>query len=116
MKPLPRILLSLALAAVAAPALAQSVRCVDKDGKTVYMERPCATYGYRTEKQIKDPPKGDGTASTLRPGQALVGSPSQQSGGGQRQQIQLFCDGKQVLCARGDTVLCGSERKVCEGD
>lgn len=111
-----RIVLGLALATFAAGAAAQSVRCIDKEGRTVYMERPCATYGYRTEKQIKDPPKGDGTATTLRPGQALVGSPSQRSGGGQPQQIQLFCDGRQILCARGDTVVCGGERLRCDGD
>lgn len=109
------ILFGFALATFAAGAAAQSVRCIDKEGRTVYMERPCATYGYRTEKQIKDPPKGDGTATTLRPGQALVGSPSLRGGAGP-QQIQLFCDGKQILCARGDTVVCAGERVRCEGD
>ncbi len=110
-----RIALGVTLAAFAAGAAAQSVRCIDKDGRTVYMERPCATYGYRTEKQIKDPPKGDGTATTLRPGQALVGSPSLR-GGATPQPIQLFCDGKQILCTRGDTVVCGGERVRCDGD
>jgi hypothetical protein len=116
MTALSRLAAPLALVLLAAPAAAQSIRCIDKEGKTIYMERPCATYGYRTEKEIRNPPKGDGTASPLRPGQALIGSTDQRSGSGSRQQIQLFCDGKQILCSRGDTVVCGTQRKLCEGD
>jgi hypothetical protein len=114
-KPFIRVILPLALASLSLPAAA-AVRCVDKAGKTIYMERPCETYGYKTDRQIKDPPKGDGTGAPLRSGQALVGSPSQQGGGGARQPVQMFCDGRQILCTPGDTVVCGSQRQVCDRD
>ena len=116
MTPYLRILLPVTFAALATPAVAQSVRCVDKDGRTVYMERPCATYGYRTEKQIKDPPKGDGTGRPLQSGQALIGSPSQQPGGSARRAVQMFCHDRQSLCTPGDTVICGGERRLCDSD
>ena len=116
MKPLARIVLPVALAALAAPALAQSNRCVDKVGKTVYMERPCATYGLKTEKQIKDPPKGDGSAAPLRSGQAVIGSSSQRAEGGPRMKVEMMCGGKQVLCTPGDTLVCGTQRKTCDSD
>ena len=116
MKPIVRILVPVAFAALAAPAWAQSNRCIDKDGKTVYMERPCATYGYRTEKQIKDPPKGDGTGAPLKSGQAVIGSPTQREGGGTVVKIEMMCGGKQVQCTRGDTLVCGTQRKTCDSD
>jgi len=115
MKPIARILVPVAFAALTAPAWAQSNRCIDKDGKTVYMERPCSTYGYKTEKQIKDPPKGDGTGAPLKSGQAVIGSPSQRSGG-TGMKVEMMCDGKKVLCARGDTLVCGTQRKTCDSD
>jgi hypothetical protein len=115
MRSIARILVPVALATLAAPALAQSNRCVDKDGKTVYMERPCATYGYRTEKQIKDPPKGDGTANVLRSGQAVAGSPTARGGSGQAQ-VQLWCVDRQIQCTPGETVVCGRERVLCDRD
>jgi hypothetical protein len=116
MKPITRFLVPVAFAALAAPAWAQSNRCIDKDGKTVYMERPCATYGLKTEKQIKDPPKGDGTAAPLKSGQAVVGSPSQREGGSTRPQVQMWCVDRQIQCTPGDTVVCGGKRVVCDRD
>src|SRR4029453_18169433 len=88
----------LAFAFAAAPASA-AFRCADKGGKTVYMERPCATYGYVTGKEVKDPPKGDGTASVLKPGQALIGSPSDRRDGSSTQiKVPLQCKGERVMC------------------
>ena len=116
MRSIARILVPAAFAVLAAPAWAQSNRCIDKEGKTVYMERPCATYGYKTEKQIKDPPKGDGTGAPLKSGQAVISSPSQRSGGSARHQVQLWCVDRQILCTPGDTVVCGGQRVRCDQD
>jgi hypothetical protein len=110
------LLAAFVLACVAAPASA-AFRCTDKAGKTVYMERPCATYGYVTAKEIKDPPKGDGTMTVLKPGQEIIGSPSgRQDGGGSSTQIKvpLQCQGERVMCYPGDTVMCGGKKRVCE--
>jgi hypothetical protein len=108
------LLAALALACAAAPASA-AFRCNDKAGKVVYMERPCATYGYVTEKEVKDPPKGDGTATVIRPGQALVGSPSdKREPGSQQIKVPLQCKGERVMCYPGDTVICGGKKRLCE--
>jgi hypothetical protein len=111
------LLAALALAFAAAPASA-AFRCTDKAGRAVYMERPCATYGYATAKEVKDPPKGDGTATVLKPGQALIGSPSGRpdAGGGSPTAIKvpLQCQGERVMCYPGDTVMCGGKKRVCE--
>jgi len=116
MRSIARILVPVAFAALAAPAWAQSNRCVDKDGKTVYMERPCATYGLKTEKQIKDPPKGDGTGAPLKSGQAVIGSPSQRGDDAPRHKVTLWCVDRQVRCTPGDTVVCGGQRLRCDQD
>ena len=108
------LLAVLALAFAAAPASA-AFRCADKAGKAVYMERPCATYGYVTAKEIKDPPKGDGTATAIKPGQALIGSPSdKREPGSQQMKVPLQCKGERVMCYPGDTVMCGGKKRVCE--
>ena len=109
------LLAALALACVAAPASA-AFRCTDKAGKTVYMERPCATYGYATAKELKDPPKGDGTMTVLRPGTAIIGSPSERPDGASPTQIKvpLQCQGERVMCYPGDTVMCGGKKRLCE--
>jgi hypothetical protein len=106
---------AVALALAAAPAAA-AFRCTDKAGKTVYMERPCSTYGYVTAKEVKDPPKGDGTMSVLRPGQALIGSPKPgaDTGGAPPLRVPLQCQGERVMCSPGEKVMCGGKPHMCE--
>jgi len=112
-----KLILPLALLVAAAPAAA-AFRCVDKAGKVSYMERPCSTYGLKTEREVKDPPKGDGSARVLPSGQAISRPSSQRAEGGQgqRYRVQMFCDKKQIECHRGDTVVCGGQRQVCDSD
>lgn len=105
----------LVLAFAAAPASA-AFRCTDKDGKTVYMERTCNTYGYTTAKEVKDPPKGDGSASVLRSGQAVIGSPSDRGNRDPKRMVPLQCDKERVMCYRGDTVMCGGKKHFCDSD
>src|SRR5512134_3295619 len=110
------LLATLALALAAAPASA-AFRCTDKAGKTVYMERTCNTYGYTMAKEIKDPPKGDGSARVLKSGQALIGSPSERSGNRDpKLMVPLQCDTERVMCQRGDTVMCGGKKHRCDSD
>jgi len=110
------LLAALALAVAAAPASA-AFRCTDKAGKTVYMERTCNTYGYTTAKEIKDPPKGDGSASVLKSGQAVIGSPSTGTGNRDaKNMVPLQCDKERVMCFRGDTVMCGGKKQLCDSD
>jgi hypothetical protein len=107
---------ALALALAAGPASA-AFRCTDKNGKTVYMERTCNTYGYATAKELKDPPKGDGSARVLKSGQALIGSPSERSGNRDPKYMVPFqCDTERVMCHRGDTVMCGGKKVYCDSD
>jgi hypothetical protein len=112
-----KLLLPVALLLAATPAAA-AFRCVDKAGKVSYMERPCSTYGLKTEKEVKDPPKGDGSARVVPSGQAVSRPQSGRAadGEGGRYRVQLFCDGKQIECHRGETVVCGSQRQVCDSD
>ena len=109
------LLVPVALLVVTQPAAA-AFRCTDKAGKTVYMERPCSTYGYKTEKEVKDPPKGDGTMRTVPSGQSLVGSPSERSGGARRMKVPMQCGTDRVMCIPGDTVICGGAKRVCDSD
>ena len=67
MKTISHVIVPALLLFFTAPAMA-AFRCTDKEGKTVYMERPCSTYGYATTKEVKDPPKGDGSATLLEKG------------------------------------------------
>lgn len=108
------LLAALAFALAAAPASA-AFRCTDKDGKTVYMERPCSTYGYATAKEVKDPPKGDGSMTVLKPGQALIGS--QKDGSATHippLRVPLVCGKERVFCSPGETVMCGGKPRFCE--
>jgi hypothetical protein len=106
----------LALVLAAAPASA-AFRCTDKEGKTVYMERTCNTYGYTTAKEVKDPPKGDGSATVLKPGQAIIGSPSAGSANRDpRQRVPMQCETQRVMCFPGDTVMCGGQKRRCDSD
>jgi hypothetical protein len=112
-------LLLLALVLIA-PTANATFRCADKDGKTVYMERPCNTYGYTTAKVVRDPPKGDGSATMLRPGQAMIGSQSTQasdrSGRDPNMRVPMQCGTDRVLCFAGDVVMCGGEKRRCDSD
>jgi len=114
MKTIALIALPALLLAFSAPALA-AFRCTDKDGKTVYMERACNTYGYTTAKEVKDPPKGDGSATLLRDGQSLA-SPADRTAAGSAGKIPFPCAGQRVWCTRGDKVKCGNTMKVCDAD
>jgi hypothetical protein len=110
------LLAAASLAFVAAPASA-AFRCTAKDGKTVYMERPCSTYGYATAKEVKDPPKGDGTASVLKPGQAIIGTTPKDGADGGRvatMRVPLQCQGERVMCTPGEMVMCGGKKQSCE--
>jgi Domain of unknown function (DUF4124) len=100
-----------------APALA-AFRCTDKDGKTVYMERPCNTYGYTTTKEVKDPPKGDGSATLLGDGQSLASPADRAALGstGVAGKVPFPCAGQRIWCTRGDKVKCGNTMKVCDAD
>ena len=112
-----KLILPLALLVAAAPATA-AFRCVDKAGKVSYMERPCSTYGLSTDKEVKDPPKADGSPRVLPRSQSLTSPAGERSGGSpsQRQRVQMHCGTKQVECYRGETLLCGGERQVCDSD
>jgi len=112
-----KLILPLALLVAAAPATA-AFRCVDKAGKVSYMERPCSTYGLSTDKEVKDPPKADGSPRVLPRSQSLTSPAGARSGGSpsQRQRVQMHCGTKQVECYRGETLLCGGERQVCDSD
>jgi hypothetical protein len=105
----------LVLALAVAPASA-AFRCTDKEGKTVYMERTCNTYGYTTAKEIKDPPKGDGSASVLKPGQPVIGSPSDRGNRDPKRMVPLQCETQRVMCYPGDTVMCGGQKRYCDSD
>jgi hypothetical protein len=117
MKPTtPLLLLALVLAAPTANA---AFRCTDKDGKTVYMERACNTYGYTMAKEVKDPPKGDGSATMLRPGQTMIGSESthaDRSGRNPNMKVPMQCGTERVTCFAGDVVMCGGEKRRCDSD
>ncbi len=109
------LLAALSLAFAAAPAGA-AFRCTDKAGKTVYMERTCNTYGYTTAKEVKDPPKGDGSASVLRAGTPIIGSSSNLGNRDPKLMVPLQCETERVMCHRGDTVMCGGKKRLCDSD
>lgn len=114
MKTISHVIVPALLLFFTAPAMA-AFRCTDKEGKTVYMERPCSTYGYATTKEVKDPPKGDGSATLLGEGQSLA-SPADRTAAGSAGKVPFPCGGQRVWCTRGDKVKCGNTMKVCDAD
>ena len=110
------LLAALVLVLAAAPASA-AFRCTDKDAKTVYMERPCSTYGYATAKEVKDPAKGDGSATTLKNGTRMITSQGEPASKEDRRfMLPMYCGGERILCKRGETIMCGGASRVCAGD
>jgi len=104
------------LLCVTTPATA-AFRCTDKDGKTVYMERSCNTYGYATAKEVKDPPKGDGSATSLRSGTRMISSQGDPAAKEDRRHLlPMKCGTERIMCKRGETIMCAGTSKVCAGD
>jgi hypothetical protein len=106
----------LATAAGGAQAAA-SFRCLDKSGKTTYMERPCEVFGLKYDKTIKDLPKGDGTQTPLG---NLQSFPTEKSLPPQMRKpkymVGMMCDGQQIRCYPRDEVQCGDRRVTCDSD
>jgi hypothetical protein len=116
MKPIALVALPVLLFCVAMPATA-AFRCTDKDGKTVYMERSCSTYGYVTAKELKDPPKGDGSATSLRSGTRMITSQGDPTAKEDRRfLLPMKCGTERIMCKRGETIMCAGSSKVCAGD
>lgn len=114
-----RLLSALATVAAAVvlsgPAEA-AFRCADKAGKVVYMERPCATFGLQTAKEVKDPPKGDGTARTVPGGTVLRTQAEDPQGRDKRRMVPYQCATERVMCFPGDRVVCGGSHVTCDSD
>jgi len=116
MKPSTLAALPALLLFLAAPASA-AFRCTDKDGKTVYMERACSTYGYTTAKEVKDPPKGDGSATSLKSGTRMISSQGDPAAKEDRRyMLPMKCGSERIMCKRGETIMCAGVSKVCAGD
>lgn len=110
-------LIAAGLATAAGGAQAASFRCLDKSGKTTYMERPCEVFGLKYDKTIKDLPKGDGTQTPLG---NLKFFPTEKSIPAHMRKpefaVSMMCDGQQIRCYPRDQVQCGDRRVTCDSD
>lgn len=116
MRPNSSTLLAAALALFACGSAHAAFRCVDKAGKTVYMERPCATLGLQTAKEVKDPPKGDGTNRPLPAGTVIRTQAEDPQGRDKSRRVPYQCETERIMCFPGDRVICGGKQIVCDSD
>jgi hypothetical protein len=112
----PSTLIVAAIALFAAGAAQAAFRCVDKSGKTVYMERPCATLGLQTAKELKDPPKGDGTNRPLPAGTVISTPAEDPKNRDKARMVPYQCETERIRCFPGDRVICGGKQVTCDSD
>jgi hypothetical protein len=106
---------SVLLALISSPALG-AYRCIDAAGKVSYMQRPCESYGLKMSREVRDPPKGDGTMRILPSGQSIGASSSEHRARNKSDMVPMQCGVERISCLPGDTVICGGERRVCDSD